>query len=88
MTVGAIFWRFFGSAGVFAAAEDAVLVFGIEPPVDVYDTATYMAVSVLSEQSTAAGGMPVAFPDFTEGKYLERELQPDTPYRPDICRTE
>lgn len=64
------------------------MVFGIEPPVDVYDTATYMAVSVLSEQSTAAGGMPVAFPDFTERKYLERELQPDTPYRPDICRTE
>ena len=72
---------------VYSAFIDAVRR-GVEPPIDVYDTATYMAVSVLSEQSIAAGGMPVAFPDFTEGKYLEREPQPDTPYRLDICRTE
>lgn len=40
-------------------------------PVDVYDAATWMAVSVLSEQSIATGSMPVAFPDFTRGKWLK-----------------
>ena len=40
-----------------------------EPPIDVYDAATYMAITVLSEQSVAMGGMPQAFPDFTRGKW-------------------
>lgn len=40
-------------------------------PVDVYDAATWMAVSVLAEQSIASGSMPVAFPDFTNGKWLK-----------------
>ncbi|MDI4646997.1 Gfo/Idh/MocA family protein [Cohnella hashimotonis] len=42
------------------------------PPIDVYDMATWMAVTVLSEQSVHAGGAPVAFPDFTNGKWIER----------------
>lgn len=42
------------------------------PPIDVYDMATWMAVTVLSEQSVNAGGAPVAFPDFTNGKWIER----------------
>ncbi|MBO6264044.1 MAG: Gfo/Idh/MocA family oxidoreductase [Clostridia bacterium] len=46
---------------------------GEEPPIDVYDAATWMAITVLSEQSIALGGAPVAFPDFTEGKWLIRE---------------
>ncbi|MDG0791497.1 Gfo/Idh/MocA family oxidoreductase [Cohnella ginsengisoli] len=42
------------------------------PPIDVYDMATWMAVTALSEQSVHAGGAPVAFPDFTNGKWIER----------------
>ena len=41
-------------------------------PVDVYDAAAWMAVTVLSEQSVAAGGAPQFFPDFTGGEWLRR----------------
>ena len=39
-------------------------------PIDVYDCAAWMAVTCLSEESIALGGMPVAFPDFTDGKWI------------------
>ncbi len=39
-------------------------------PIDVYDMASWMCVSALSEQSIAAGGAPVPFPDFTDGKWI------------------
>lgn len=42
------------------------------PPIDVYDAATYMAVTALSEVSVAHGGTPVAMPDFTRGKWHHR----------------
>ncbi len=42
-------------------------------PIDVYDTATWMAVTCLSEQSAAMGGMPVPIPDFTNGMWIDRE---------------
>ena len=42
-------------------------------PVDVYDTAAWMAVTALSGKSIASGGTPQAFPDFTAGKYRTRE---------------
>ena len=42
-------------------------------PIDVYDCAAWMSVSCLSEQSIALGSMPVAFPDFTNGKWIKRE---------------
>lgn len=38
-------------------------------PVDVYDAASWMAVTALSEESIAKGGAVVSFPDFTEGKW-------------------
>ncbi len=38
-------------------------------PIDVYDAATWMAITVLSEMSIAQGGASVAFPDFTKGKW-------------------
>jgi len=41
-------------------------------PIDAYDMATWMAVAPLSESSIAAGGEPVAFPDFTNGKWMAR----------------
>lgn len=39
-------------------------------PVDVYDAAAWMAVTALSAQSIAMGSAPVAFPDFTRGKWI------------------
>lgn len=39
-------------------------------PVDVYDAASWMAISVLSEMSIAKGGVMVDIPDFTKGKWL------------------
>ncbi len=39
-------------------------------PIDVYDAASWMAVTALSEASIAKGGAPVEFPDFTKGKWL------------------
>ena len=41
------------------------------PPIDTFDTATLLSLSVLSEQSVSLGGQPVPVPDFTRGKWLE-----------------
>ena len=41
-------------------------------PIDVYDMATWMVITVLSEQSMATGNA-VAFPDFTDGKWTVRK---------------
>lgn len=38
-------------------------------PIDVYDAASLMIVSALSEASVAMGGAPVSFPDFTGGRW-------------------
>lgn len=38
-------------------------------PIDVYDAATWMAVTVLSEMSIAQGGAVMSIPDFTNGKW-------------------
>ena len=46
---------------------------GVQTPIDVYDTAAWMAVTCLSEQSVAMGGMPVPVPDFTGGRWIGRE---------------
>lgn len=47
-------------------------------PVDIYDAATWQAVSVLSEMSINLGGMPQALPDFTFGQWFKRP-------RLDVC---
>lgn len=54
-----------------AFAESAIN--DTEPPIDVYDTAAWMSITALSEQSVAMGGMPVPVPDFTNGKWINRE---------------
>ena len=41
-------------------------------PIDVYDTAAWMCITPLSEQSIALGSTPVAVPDFTSGAWIER----------------
>ena len=40
----------------------------------VYDAAAWMCVSALSEESISTGSV-VAIPDFTEGKWITRELK-------------
>ena len=45
---------------------------GTQTPIDVYDTASWMVVTALSESSVAMGGLPVAFPDFTDGLWINR----------------
>lgn len=42
------------------------------PAIDVYDAASWMCITALSEQSIASGNMPVEIPDFTNGKYKNR----------------
>lgn len=39
-------------------------------PIDVYDAATWMSISALSEISIQRGGMPIDIPDFTNGKWI------------------
>lgn len=45
----------------------------IAPPFDVYDAATWMAITPLSEASIAAGGQPMSIPDFTRGRWQFRK---------------
>ncbi len=42
-------------------------------PIDVYDGASWMAITALSERSIALGGAPQEIPDFTHGNWLVRE---------------
>ncbi len=42
-------------------------------PLDVYDHASWAAITCLSEQSIAQGGEPQVFPDFTDGKWMNRK---------------
>ena len=53
---------------------------GEEMPNDVYDMAAWMAITPLTEQSIAHGGMPQAIPDFTRGDYLLREQKDVLPF--------
>lgn len=76
-------WRWYEREGVKAghggmdylvlAAFVESLREGKKPPIDVYDTVTWMAVTYLSEQSVAMGSQPVPFPDFTNGRWIARE---------------
>lgn len=61
----------------YKAFTDALKT-GSEMPIDVYDSATWQAVSVLSEISIQQGGAPQAMPDFTNGKWFKRP-------RKDVC---
>ncbi len=58
-----IMWRYF---------IDAVRN-GKEMPIDVYDAASWMAITALSERSIALGGAPQMIPDYTNGKWQYRE---------------
>ena len=49
---------------------------GEEMPIDVYDAAAWMSITYLTAQSIAQGGAAVEIPDFTNGKYKERQPRP------------
>lgn len=42
------------------------------PQLDVYDAATWLAITPLTEASIATGSAPQPFPDFTRGRWTER----------------
>ena len=46
---------------------------GTPPDMDVYDAAVWSAVTALSENSIASGSQTVDFPDFTRGKWQQKE---------------
>ena len=56
---------------------------GTHTPIDVYDTASWMVITPLSEQSIKEGSKPMAIPDFTRGKYLNRTDKADGRYNID-----
>jgi len=45
----------------------------IPTPIDVYDTASWVVISPLTEYSVAMGSEPVEFPDFTAGRWMRRK---------------
>lgn len=49
---------------------------GLPPDMDVYDAATWSAVTPLSVSSVSRGSAPMEFPDFTRGKWKERTGSP------------
>ena len=57
---------------VYSAFVEAASA-NVRPPIDTYDTATYMAITPLTEESIAKSGAPVVIPDFTRGKWYMRD---------------
>jgi predicted dehydrogenase len=45
---------------------------GVPTPLDVYDAASWSVISPLSERSVEQGSAPMAFPDFTGGRWVSR----------------
>ena len=76
-------WKWYNTTGIKAghggmdylvlSAFAESLLEGKQPPIDVYDTASWMVITCLSEQSAAMGSMPVPIPDFTNGMWIDRE---------------
>ncbi len=73
-------WKWFESLGITAehggmdylvlrAFVESALI-GTPAPIDVYDMATWISITALSEESIARGGAPVMFPDFTNGRFM------------------
>jgi len=46
---------------------------GTNTPIDVYDTALWLSIGPLTEASINKGGAPIEVPDFTKGKWINRE---------------
>lgn len=54
------------------------------PAIDAYDAAAWMCITALSEQSIANGSAPVEIPDFTNGKYKNRQEKSSGKYALDF----
>ena len=50
------------------------------PPIDVYDTATYMCISVISEESINQNSNFISIPDFTSGRWSQKRDLPSSKY--------
>ncbi|MBQ5970618.1 MAG: Gfo/Idh/MocA family oxidoreductase [Clostridia bacterium] len=61
---------------------------GLPMPIDVYDAATWMAISALSAESIKNGSQSVPFPDFTHGAWKTQREEPDWKYRLEPDRQE
>lgn len=46
---------------------------GTNTPIDAYDTATLLSIAPLSQMSLEQGSIPIPVPDFTRGKWKNRE---------------
>lgn len=53
---------------------------GTNPPIDVYDAASWLCITALSEASIATGSAPVAVPDFTDGEWIHRHGESEGRY--------
>jgi len=62
-----------GMDGLVYGAFIDCLQKGHDMPIDVYDAASWMAITPLSEASILLGGAPQIIPDFTNGRWLARE---------------
>ncbi len=49
--------------------------------IDVYDAASWMVISALSEKSISLGSMPVEIPDFTKGEWIVRKNEELKPHK-------
>lgn len=68
-----------GMDGLVIDAFFDALENGTPMPIDVYDAATWMAITALSEDSAAING-PVPFPDFTCGQWLVKKPPIESEY--------
>ncbi|MBR6719791.1 MAG: Gfo/Idh/MocA family oxidoreductase [Clostridia bacterium] len=68
-----------GMDGLVLSAFAQSVKNGWESPVDVYDAASAMCITALSDESIATG-MPVVIPDFTNGIWLCRKEKEKTLY--------
>ena len=46
---------------------------GTDTPIDAYDTAVWLSIGCLSAESIKQNGAPVDIPDFTNGKWKDRD---------------
>ena len=53
---------------------------GTNTPIDAYDTATWLAIGALSQKSLENNNCTVEFPDFTNGKWQNREAPVKSKY--------
>ena len=61
-----------GMDGLVYRAFFECLQKGLDMPIDVYDAASWMSITPLSEASIQLGGAPQIIPDFTNGRWLAR----------------